>query len=375
MLQVALRRGGFVAALAIGILFILPAAGFTHSGGTDEYGCHAGSQPYHCHGGGSGGGSGGGGGSTAPPADPGPSASEQAKITKARAELASAEASYAESKRKASKLDKRLTSAEDKVDEQQSGIQDLQDEADRGQQEATSLRAVWIEDREDAAQRIDDVRTDNREAFSAYDEGRLAGVFVAGLLAAFLLLRVAKWVAALILGGWWRIATVVLGLLGSFVFLGLSASLGPFTLEAVAIALGGLMLGFVLMLARIWLIAATMPPKLALALIGTAAIVAAIFFATAVTTAAPVAEEPAPQDQAMVEEAQADPAAEELPPAVEADEAADELQAEIDDLATELDDIESKVEALAERTDAAKAKAQADKKAVESAKDKLDSLS
>jgi hypothetical protein len=25
-----------------------------HSGGTDQYGCHAGSQPYHCHNGGTG---------------------------------------------------------------------------------------------------------------------------------------------------------------------------------------------------------------------------------------------------------------------------------------------------------------------------------
>lgn len=34
--------------------------GFAHSGGTDKYGCHAGSQPYHCHGESTGGSTGGG---------------------------------------------------------------------------------------------------------------------------------------------------------------------------------------------------------------------------------------------------------------------------------------------------------------------------
>lgn len=33
-----------------------PLVLMAHSGGTDSNGCHSGSQPYHCHGGGSGGG-------------------------------------------------------------------------------------------------------------------------------------------------------------------------------------------------------------------------------------------------------------------------------------------------------------------------------
>ena len=35
------------------ILFSFINNVFAHSGGTDQYGCHAGSQPYHCHNGGS----------------------------------------------------------------------------------------------------------------------------------------------------------------------------------------------------------------------------------------------------------------------------------------------------------------------------------
>jgi len=49
-----------VAVLGIVVVGVLvpQSAVLGHSGGTDEYGCHAGSRPYHCHGGGySGGGS------------------------------------------------------------------------------------------------------------------------------------------------------------------------------------------------------------------------------------------------------------------------------------------------------------------------------
>ena len=46
------------------IVFSLAEQVVAHSGGTDRYGCHAGSRPRHCHGGGgSGGGLTGGGGS------------------------------------------------------------------------------------------------------------------------------------------------------------------------------------------------------------------------------------------------------------------------------------------------------------------------
>jgi len=375
MLQVALRRGGFVAALAIGLLFVLPATGFTHSGGLDGNGCHAGSQPYHCHGGGSGSGGGGGGGGGGGTVSSGPTAAERAEIANAQTELAQAEANHAQSKPRAAKLHDRLESDEKKLEKQQSTLEDLQDEVDRDREEAASLRAAWITEREDAEERIEQVNAENRAAQAAY-EGRVAGaVFVAAFLGGFLLLRVAKWVAGLILGTWLRIATMLVGLLGLFLLLGLSTSVGSFALEVVVVALGGLLLSFVLMLARTWLKVATMPPKLAIVLLGVAAAVAVLAIAGVATTAPPVAGEPAPADQAMVEEAQSDPAAEEFDQAQEADAAADELQADIDDLTTELNDFESTVEALAERTEKAKTNAQADKEAVTSAKNKLDSLS
>ena len=31
------------------LMTVIPAVGMGHSGGTDENGCHSGSQPYHCH--------------------------------------------------------------------------------------------------------------------------------------------------------------------------------------------------------------------------------------------------------------------------------------------------------------------------------------
>lgn len=38
-----------VSALAIFSLAAAVNVASAHSGGTDRYGCHAGSQPYHCH--------------------------------------------------------------------------------------------------------------------------------------------------------------------------------------------------------------------------------------------------------------------------------------------------------------------------------------
>ena len=43
-------------ALIMGIFLSISPQSFSHSGGTNASGCHGGSQPYHCHGGGSSGG-------------------------------------------------------------------------------------------------------------------------------------------------------------------------------------------------------------------------------------------------------------------------------------------------------------------------------
>ena len=41
----------FLTALIAGLIVVTgPVVASAHSGGTDAYGCHAGSRPYHCHG-------------------------------------------------------------------------------------------------------------------------------------------------------------------------------------------------------------------------------------------------------------------------------------------------------------------------------------
>ena len=52
----------FIIIIAFFGLLLLPVNSLqAHSGGLDRYGCHAGSQPYHCHRGGGGSSAGGGG--------------------------------------------------------------------------------------------------------------------------------------------------------------------------------------------------------------------------------------------------------------------------------------------------------------------------
>lgn len=366
MLKNALRRGGFVAALAIGLMFLLPATGFTHSGGTDKNGCHAGSQPYHCHN--------GGGGSVTPPASSGPTAAEQAEIANAQTELAQAKANRDQSKPLALKLEDRLESAEEKSDRQRSSLEDLQDEVDRGREEAANLRAAHIADREDAAERIGFMKRANRVSQDDFVASRLLIVYAAAVFGGFLLFIIAKLVSALISGTAWRIATVLAGLLGSIALLGIARTVVSFSPGVLPAVGGGLLLSFVFMLARAWWMAATVPAAVTAVFLGFAGLVAIAAVVFAVTAAPPVAEQPAPEDQAMVEEAQSDPAAEELDQAQQVEAIAEELQPDIDELTNELDEVESKVEALAERTEAAKAKAQADAEAVQTASEELESL-
>ena len=67
-------RKSFLVALLVGavgvssVMAVAPSAS-AHSGGTDANGCHAGSQPYHCHNGGGGGSSSGGGSASVAPID------------------------------------------------------------------------------------------------------------------------------------------------------------------------------------------------------------------------------------------------------------------------------------------------------------------
>jgi len=372
-------RGSILAVLLLGLLTMLPSPGFSHSGGTDKYGCHAGSQPYHCHGGGSGGGGGGGGG--APKADPGPTAAEraataakQAKIANTQAKLSQARASFAQTKPRAEKLEKRSLVAEEKLNEQRSEVESLRSEVDSQRLEAENLRAEHIEERDEAAERIELVEVSNETALEDYENSRLAGVYLGGLFAGFLLFSIANLLAAAVTVLAWRIVLATTGLFGSLALLGMSMSMGSFGMGFVPALLGGLLISFVFMLARAWLFAAKTSVVVAVTFAGLAALLAIAGFASAATVAPPPAEQPAQTDQALVEEAEEDPAAEELEQAQVVEATADELQPEVEELETDLADIESKVEALAEKTEDAQAEAEKDKKAIELAKDKLSSL-
>lgn len=374
---------GSAAFAALGLLVILATPGFTHSGGTDKYGCHAGSQPYHCHGGGSGGGS-GGGGAAKPKAfvQTGPTAAEraaaaekQAKIAEARTKLAQAEANLAQSKPRAEKLDKRLDAAEEKLDEQSSTVGSLRDRVDSQHLQAAQLRTAHINERDEAAERIGLLAASNRTALEEHKNTRLAAVFLGALFGGFLLFGIATLVAATITATAVRIVLAAFGLGGSFAFLGLGMSFGSFGMGILPALLGGLLLSFVFMLARAWWMVAKFPAMITIALAGLAGLVAIAAIAAAATMAPPPTEQPAQTDQALVEEAEEDPAAEELEEAQVIDAAADELEPEVEELETDLDAIESKVEALATKTEDAQADAEKDARALEAAKDELDSVS
>lgn len=373
-----LQRVSFVIAIAVGLLFAVSTDGFTHSGGTDKHGCHAGSQPYHCHGGGSGsGGSGGGGGGVSEkPVETGPSAAElaqQAEISRAKADVSKAEANHESSKKAAEEIQQKLESSNKKVEDQRAAIAGTQEEIDRDREKASNLRSSLIADREEASERITLVRTQNREARDLHENNVVGAAFLGTLLGGFLLYRVARWAAGLVVGLWLRIALLVVGLVASVLLLVISPTIGSLGVGAVLAALAGLLFAFLLMLVRTWLIAATLPPKLAFSLLSVAAIVAIIALAGAFS-APPVAQSPAQEDQAMVQEAETDPMAEGLVEANEADAAADDLQTQVDTLSGDLDAIESELDDLAERAEKAKDKATADQEAVASAKDALDSV-
>ena len=49
MCKTIVRRNLLFLVLQLGLISLYPLPSSAHSGGTDEIGCHAGSEPYHCH--------------------------------------------------------------------------------------------------------------------------------------------------------------------------------------------------------------------------------------------------------------------------------------------------------------------------------------
>ena len=146
-----------------------------HSGGLDGNGCHAGSQPYHCHGGGSGG-DGGGGTSPdpeptpAPPVDSGPSAAEiqaAAKKEKAEAAVRQAKADRDAAAKRATALKKDHQNAVDRCNKAKEKLAATESEADDARTQADERRSDLKEERELAVTRVS-------KRIAAKDEKQLA---------------------------------------------------------------------------------------------------------------------------------------------------------------------------------------------------------
>ena len=293
----------------------------------------------------------------------------------AQTELTQARASYAQTKPRAEKLEKRSLVASEKLDAQRSEVEGLRSKVDTQHQEAENLRQEHIDERENAAERIDVLEVSNETAQEDFEATRLGTVYLGGLFAGFLLFSIANLIAAAITSLAWRLVLGATGLFGSLTLFGIGLSVGSFGVGFVLALLGGLLLSFVLMVARAWLFAAKMSATVAITFATVAGLVAIAAIASGATSTAPPAEQPAKADQALVEEAETDPAAAELEEAQVAEAAAEELEPEVEELETDLADLEAKVEALTEKTDNAQTKAETDAKAIESAKDELSSLS
>ncbi|MGJ9423396.1 hypothetical protein [Aeromicrobium sp. CF3.5] len=281
--------------------------------------------------------------------------------------------SHAVSEPHAAELRDNVDTAKRTLEEQRTTLEGVNSQADRHREEAESLRAAVISERQDAAQRVEQVRADNLAAGNVHDEDTAGAVFAASFLAGFVLLPLARWVAGLV-SRWLMVVTLLTGTIVAFSLLGLSASLGSLGTRFTVIAISGLLLSFVLMLVRVWLLAAVLPRKFGMTLVGVAAVVAVLVIAGIAGTAEPVPQQVVQADQAMVEEAQKDPKAEELQEARTADAAAADLQADVDVLMSDLEDISATVKELEADATSADAKAKADQDAVTSAQDVLASL-
>lgn len=341
-----INRVSFVIALAAALVLLIPVAGFTHPGGTDKYGCHAGSKPYHCHGGGS-----------APKkrVSTGPSAAErakQAKLNQAKSDLSQAKTKHYESKEKAEELEQKLDTTAEKLEEQRTELAGVQSEIDRNREDAQTLRNSWIADREVAAERIALVSSKNDENREMYEIGVLGSAFFGSFFSVFLLYRVARSVASRIRGFLLKLILIVLGFFLGWLLVLLAAVSGNLVVGALLLSIAGLLFGFLLMLLRMWLIAATMPPKLAFSLLAVTTVLAVLFL-VGVFSAPPATQSPAQADVIMADELEADPVAEELLEANEIDIVADKLQTDVDKLAEDLDALETKAEDLAEQAEEA----------------------
>lgn len=381
-----MKVSGLLAAIGVAVVIgVGPApSASAHSGGLDSHGCHAGSQPYHCHNGGSGGSSGGssgdssGGSSTSSSSGSsssvptGPSPAKLAAIDNAESAVDRSRRELAESRRRFEAVSDKLSVASEKLDSQRDDVEklrakiaDLEDDADR-------VREERLEQREAAAKRIRLVAASNRDLLETHKADRRMYGYTAGLFGGFLLIGFVRRLAALLtvarplalLGG--LVASIVLGAIGS----ALSWAPGGILVSLV----GGSLLAGVFMLARVWWVGFRLPKVIGFSLLGLAALIAIGGLASAMSATPPAAEKPASEDVAMVAEQEADPAAEKYEPALEIQEEADALEAEVAALDEPLATQQARIDSLSAKLDTMEAEVATDQAEVAEAKELLETL-
>lgn len=372
---------------AVGAAVVISLGGATsasaHSGGLDGNGCHAGSQPYHCHGGGSGGSSGGtsggssSGGSSSSSGSTssvptGPSPAQLAAIDNAESAVDRSRNELAQNRKRVDTMSHKLAAATEKLETQREDVDALRAKAAELEETADRLREERIAERSAAAQRVRLLATSNQDQLATHKTDRRALGYMAGLFGGFLLLGFVRRLASvltlarplLLFGG--LVASIVLGVIG----FAMSWAPGGILVSLVA----GVVLSGVFMLARVWWVAFRLPKVVGFALLGLAAFMAIGSLGAAMSAAPPAAEQPAAEDAAMVAEQETDPQAEEYEPAVEAEQQAEDLASDLEELDAGLEAQQAKIDALGVKLEKAEERVETKQAEVEEAKDFLDTL-
>ncbi len=372
---------GMLAAVGVALAIGLggPTSASAHSGGLDGNGCHAGSQPYHCHNGGSGGSSGGssGGGSSSSSSGStsvptGPSPAQLAAIDNAESAVDRSRTELAQSRTHVAKVADVLASAEEKLDVQREDVNKLRTEIDDLEVAADRLREERLDDRAAAAKRVSLVAATNRDLAESHKTDRRALGYMAGLFGGFLLLGLVRTLAAVL-----AISRPILltGALAGAVVFGVIGFAVPSAPIGILVSLvGGLVLSVAFMLARVWWVPFALPKFVGFGLLAVAAFMAVGSVGAAMTATPPAAEQPAAEDAALVAEQEADPDAAEFQPAVEAEEEAADLASDLKELDAGLEAQQARIEALRAKLSKAEAAVDVKESEVDAAKDHLATL-
>lgn len=358
-------------------------AASAHSGGLDGNGCHAGSQPYHCHNGGSGGSSGGssgsssgdstGGGSSSSTSVPsGPSPAQLAAINNAESAVDRSRTELAQSRKRVSAISNKVAKAEEKLEAQRQDVDALRTRLADVEGAADRLRQERIDDRAAAAERVRLLAASRRDLAETHKSDRRALGFMAGLFGGALLIGFVRAVATTLAIS--RPFMIVGAVVGSLIVGAIGFAI-PWAPGGILLSMvGGLLLSGAFMLARVWWIPLKLPKVVGFSLLALAALMAIGSIGAAMTATPPTAEQPAAEDTALVAEQESDPDAEGYEPALEAEQDAEDLASEIGALEASLQAQEKKIDTLSAKLDKAEAAVEGKEAKVDDAKDYLATL-